>query len=91
MGPRIGQSCPARIAPRARLHLFDVDPLGLFAAASVAAWALLKQHRTLAASYGTAAQELPLIRLLLEPIDNVAEWARAVSEAEEAISREHAL
>ncbi len=74
------------------LGFTDLDLLGLLAAAaaSAAAWAQLRQHRTLAASYGTAAQELALTRPLLERVVGEDDWARAVSDAEEAISREHA-
>ena len=59
------------------------------AAAAAAAWTQMRQHRTLAAAYGLAAQELTLSRPLLEHVDDEAEWSRAVADAEDAISREH--
>lgn len=71
--------------------LLETDLLGLMAAAAAAAaaWAQLRQHRTLASSYGLAAQELGLTRALIERVVAEQEWSRAVSDAEDAISREH--
>ncbi len=54
------------------LSLVDLELLGLFTAAgSAAAWAQVRQHRTLAASYGTAAQET-------HPQQAVARCARTI-------------
>lgn len=71
--------------------IFEADVLGAVAAAAAAgaAWTQMRQHRTLAAAYGLAVQELTLSRPLLEKVDEDDEWSRAVADAEDAISREH--
>jgi hypothetical protein len=71
--------------------LLEVDLMGLAAAtaAAAAAWAQMRQHRTLASSYGLAAQELGLTAALIGGVTEEREWSRAVSDAEDAISREH--
>jgi len=70
----------------------DLDVLGLAAAAfgSVSAWTQLNQYRTLETSYAVAQQELLII---VERLKNVQEegWALFVSDAEDAISREHSM
>jgi hypothetical protein len=70
----------------------DVDLLGLAAAvaAAAAAWTQLLQHRTLATSYSLAALELERIRDGLVHVTE-DEWPLYVSDAEDAISREHTL
>lgn len=71
----------------------DIDVLGIAAAAagSATAWAQLRQHRVLATSYALAAQELSLAREKLRNVTNESDWALAVSDAEDAISREHTM
>lgn len=71
--------------------LLEADLMGLAAAtaAAAAAWAQMRQHRTLASSYGLAAQELGLTAAMLDSVDEEREWSRVVSDAEDAISREH--
>ncbi|WP_395294762.1 DUF4231 domain-containing protein [Kitasatospora hibisci] len=75
---------------------FGYDALGTVSAvaASVAAWAQLRQYRPLAAAYGLAADELELIRDQLARLDLGAAdaeevWARLARDAEDAVSREH--
>ncbi|MFC1415306.1 DUF4231 domain-containing protein [Streptacidiphilus cavernicola] len=72
--------------------------LGLFStgAATVTAWAQLKQFRPLAAAYRLAARELDRISALLARIDLGAKdaeeaWSRLAGEAEDTISREHII
>jgi SMODS and SLOG-associating 2TM effector domain 3/SMODS and SLOG-associating 2TM effector domain 1 len=71
----------------------DVDLLGVAAAAAggATAWAQLRQHHVLATSYALAAQELSLVRAKLRSVTDERAWALAVSDAEEAISREHTM
>jgi hypothetical protein len=73
--------------------IINVDVLGVFAAAAVAAaaWLQAKDHANLAEAYGVTAQELGLVKeRLREPGTEVA-WAQVVEDAESAISREHTL
>jgi hypothetical protein len=71
---------------------WDLDMLGLAAAAfgSTSAWIQLNQFRTLETSYAVAQQELLII---IERLESVSEdkWALFVSDAEDAISREHSM
>ncbi|MFF2143112.1 DUF4231 domain-containing protein [Kitasatospora sp. NPDC058190] len=78
------------------LGAYTYDALGTVSAvaASVTAWAQLRQYRPLAAAYGLAADELELIRLQLaqldlESVDAEEIWARLARDAEDAVSREH--
>ena len=71
---------------------WSIDFAGIFGAlvAAGAAWTAMRQHAPLASAYSIAASELALqadrIRELTEK-----DWATAVADAEEAISREHTL
>jgi hypothetical protein len=71
---------------------WTVDFAGLIGAliAAGAAWTALKQHTPLASAYSTAATELAIQADRLNDL-NETEWALAVADAEEAISREHTL
>ncbi|MFF3005047.1 DUF4231 domain-containing protein [Kitasatospora sp. NPDC057940] len=78
------------------LGAFTYDALGTVSAvaASITAWAQLRQYRPLAAAYGLAADELELIRrqlarLDVESADAEELWARLARDAEDAVSREH--
>lgn len=78
------------------LGAFSYDALGTVSAvaASVAAWAQLRQYRPLAAAYALAAEELAqiqrqLAQLDLESMEAEEIWARLARDAEDAISREH--
>ncbi|MFJ9611241.1 DUF4231 domain-containing protein [Kitasatospora sp. NPDC101176] len=78
------------------LGAFGYDALGTVSAvaASVTAWAQLRQYRPLAAAYGLAADELDLIRRQLAALDVASDdaeelWARLARDAEDAVSREH--
>jgi hypothetical protein len=51
----------------------------------------MKQFRVLRTSYAFAAQELATIAILLPHVDTEVEWSDFVSNAELAISREHAM
>jgi hypothetical protein len=70
-----------------------IDYLGVLAAiaAGANAWGQMRQHRTLATSYAVAAQELGLARAAVSSVSSEDEWSRVVSDAEDAISREHTL
>lgn len=70
---------------------FDILGIGAAAAGSATAWVQLKQHRILASSYALASQELSLVREKLSGITDEAEWSLAMSDAEDAISREHTM
>ncbi len=71
----------------------NFDLLGFLAAAagSAMAWFEAKQHRNLATAYGIASQELASIASELSTMNSEERWATFVSQAEEAISREHTL
>lgn len=78
------------------LGYFSYDALGTVSAvaASVTAWAELRQYRPLAAAYRLAADELELVRAQLTQLDLEARdaeelWARLARDAEDAVSREH--
>ncbi|MEU8922826.1 DUF4231 domain-containing protein [Kitasatospora sp. NPDC048545] len=78
------------------LGAFTYDALGTVSAvaASVTAWAQLRQYRPLAAAYALAAEELAQIQQQLAELDLDAleaeeVWARLARDAEDAISREH--
>jgi hypothetical protein len=66
----------------------------IFAGALVAAmtaWLQTKQHQTLATAYAVTALELASLRTKINWQTNQSDWAKFVSEAEEAFSREHTL
>lgn len=69
----------------------DVDLLGIFAAAAAGAtsWLQAKQHQNLATAYGVTS--LAAVASGLEAVADETTWPRFVSDAEEAISREHTL
>lgn len=73
--------------------MVDADLLGIAsgAAASIAAWTGLRQYRSLAVAYALTAHELRLVRDSLPHAEDEARWAQVVSDAEQAISREHTL
>jgi hypothetical protein len=78
------------------LGFFSYDALGSVSAfaASVAAWAQLRQYRPQAAAYTLAASELAQVEAQLAQLDPASEdaeetWARLARDAEDAISREH--
>jgi len=79
----------------AGLRLFgvlDLDLLGVAAscASAAVAWNQLNQNRTLAVAYRVTGQELAIIRDRAEQVIE-QQWATFVSDAEDAISREHTL
>lgn len=69
------------------------DLLGFVGAivAAMTAWLQTKQHRTLAAAYSVTAVELSSVRSRIARQRTNADWAKFVSDAEEAFSREHTL
>ncbi|CAN5346096.1 DUF4231 domain-containing protein [soil metagenome] len=71
---------------------WDIDWSGVLAAfvATGAAWMGLKQYSPLASAYSIAAAELALQAGRLKDTSEEA-WPMAVSDAEEAISREHTM
>jgi hypothetical protein len=73
--------------------IIEVDLLGFAGAivASMAAWLQTKQHRTLATAYAVTALELASVRTRIKHQALESDWARFVSDAEEAFSREHTL
>lgn len=68
----------------------DVPGLIAVAVASGAAWVAIKQYSPLTSAYRVAATELALQEDLLLSIRE-DDWAQAVADAEEAISREHTM
>jgi hypothetical protein len=74
------------------LGLIDVDVLGVAAAVATAAiaWNQLNQNRNLVAAYRLTARELSIIRDRVANVDE-ASWAAFVSDAEDAVSREHTM
>ena len=73
------------------LDFFSVDILSLCAtaAAATSAWTQLRQHRTLATAYAVASQELGMAQATLDTAEGEDAWLQAVSDTEEAMSREH--
>jgi len=73
--------------------IVQADVLGIFAAAAAAAssWGQFRQHMTLATAYSVASLELGLVRANLRKVATEDQWARLVSDSEDAISREHTL
>ena len=69
----------------------DLLTLSTIVVASITAWLQTKQHRTLATAYAVAAIELASVRAKIADQNSEAGWAKFVSDAEEAISREHTL
>lgn len=72
--------------------LWDIDLAGVLAAfiGAGAAWLALKQHTTLESAYSLTASELQKQDATLTSAAE-EEWAAAVADAEEAISREHTM
>lgn len=72
--------------------VLDIDIAGVLAAfiGAGAAWLALKQHTTLESAYSLTAAELQKQDATLRSADD-DEWAEAVADAEEAISREHTM
>jgi len=80
------------VAAFARGFKFEsLDLLSVVAVLSTVAvaWLQIKQHATLAESYGVAASELSAISESLPTQDDESAWARFVDQSENAISREH--
>ncbi len=77
----------------ARWPASSVKVTGLFAslAGSLMAWLQLKQHRELAQSYSIAELELGFIEEKARHMKGEQEFSDFVSDAENAISREHTL
>lgn len=74
------------------LGTIDIDLLGLAAAIATAAiaWNQLNQNRNLVAAYRLTARELSIIRDRVRHVDE-AGWASFISDAEDAVSREHTM
>jgi hypothetical protein len=74
------------------LGVVDADLLGVAAAIATAAiaWNQLNQNRNLVAAYRLTARELSIIRDRVPNVDEVR-WAAFVSDAEDAVSREHTM
>ncbi|ALE05876.1 hypothetical protein AL755_11025 [Arthrobacter sp. ERGS1:01] len=74
------------------LDVWPVDWAATLAAAIAcgAAWLALKQHSSLGAAYSVAAAELLRQIGILEETTE-ADWAHAVADAEDAVSREHTM
>jgi len=71
----------------------DIDLLGILGATAAGAtgWIQAKQYQNLATAYGRTSQDLATLASEVEAIHDETGWARFVTEAEEAISREHTL
>lgn len=75
------------------LALIEID-LASLASALIgcgAAWLAVKQHESVGTAYLLAGRELDAVRRRLERVDDEAQWAVEVADAEEAISREHTM
>jgi hypothetical protein len=72
---------------------WPLDVIGILTAiaASSAAWVAVKQHEVLARAYSVASNELASIDTQINARSDWTEgdWAKFVSNAEEAVSREH--
>jgi len=68
---------------------FDLAGIVAAAVASLTAWSATRQHATNANAHTLATHELGLARETLRRVQDEAAWARAVADAEAAISREH--
>lgn len=88
----IAASALGVVAAGFKAFAVDIDLLGVCAAVASAgiAWNQLNQNRNQATAYAVTARELSIIRdqVDLVPLD---EWPAFVSDAEDAISREHTL
>lgn len=75
------------------LLIVELNFVGLASAmaSGAVAWTQLNQHRILASSYSVAAQELGLVRERIDDSADDASWPLFVSDAEDAISREHTM
>jgi hypothetical protein len=75
------------------LDIITVDLAGIVAAAIAAgiAWVGVRQYATYARAYTFAANDLAIVERRLEITHDEASWAAEVSDAEEAISREHTM
>ncbi|WP_081633989.1 DUF4231 domain-containing protein [Terracoccus sp. 273MFTsu3.1] len=71
----------------------DIDLAGIAAAlvGAGAAWLGIRQHETVSRAYAFASHELAIAGERLKAIDEEETWAKAVADAEEAISREHTM
>jgi len=65
--------------------------LGGAIVAAMTAWLQTKQYRTIAAAYSVTALELASVRSRIANQVTEADWSKFVSDAEDAISREHTL
>lgn len=85
--------CGLALAGVRAAGLLEVDLLGLTSAVGAAAFAWLntKDHVSLAEAYAVASHELSAIRDQLDYPTTDDDWAVFVSDAEQAISREHRL
>jgi hypothetical protein len=83
----------AVVAVGALFEWFEFDVVGIAAAAASAAtaWLRSKQHEELASAYSLTAQELGSIHSLIGAQDSDEAWSKFVTDAEEAISREHTM
>lgn len=74
------------------MRVINLDLLGIAGALAAAgiAWVRTRQYSSLAAAYSTTHRELTIVRERIR-LATEANWAREVSDAEEAISREHTM
>jgi len=88
----VGEIIAILLASGRAFGIWNIDLSGVLAAivAGAAAWLAVRQYSALASSYSIAAGELGLIVEMLASVDE-PEWAETVSDAEEAISREHTM
>jgi hypothetical protein len=59
--------------------------------AAMTAWLETKQYQMLATAYAVTSIELASVRTKIAWQQNEGDWAKFVSDAEEAFSREHTL
>ena len=75
------------------LEWFDVDWLGIFAAAAAAvlAWQQTKNYLGLSQAYAITSHDVSLVKDSMGAESTEDQWAQAVHDAEAAFSREHTL
>ena len=88
----IASSAGVVVAGLRMFDVIDLDLLGVAGACASAAiaWNQLNQNRNLVSAYRVTARELSIIRDRIGTVDET-EWAAFVSDAEDAVSREHTL
>ena len=86
-----GLGAAAAVVRAAGVIHIDLASVAAAAGAGATAWLQARQHRNLATAYGLTSHELSSVRALIPHLADERAWAQFVGDAEEAISREHAM